>query len=87
MNQLYLDTARLLTYVAEGAPVDLRDAHDDTQCKNARAISQHKLTDVRTRIADLKRIETVLNGLVQECASTTAKTTRCPIIFALNNEG
>jgi MerR family mercuric resistance operon transcriptional regulator len=60
---------------------------DGTQCGEARAIAQHKLTDVQGRIADLKRIETVLNGLVHACASTTGKTTRCPIISALNTEG
>lgn len=60
---------------------------DGTQCEEARAIAEHKLSDVRQRIADLQRIDAVLNGLVQKCATAEADATRCPIISALNSGG
>ena len=60
---------------------------DGTQCEEARVIAEHKLTDVRERITDLKRIDAVLNGLVQRCATAENDATRCPIISALNSGG
>ncbi len=56
---------------------------DGTQCEDARTIAQHKLTDLRARIAELRQIEAVLDGLVRRCAATEGETTRCPIISAL----
>jgi MerR family mercuric resistance operon transcriptional regulator len=55
---------------------------DGTQCKEARAIAEHKLSDVRQRLGDLQRIETALSQLVDRCAASRGKVS-CPLIAAL----
>lgn len=55
---------------------------DGTQCAEARAIAEHKLADVRARLADLQRIETTLTQLVDRCATKRGKVC-CPLIAAL----
>lgn len=55
---------------------------DGTQCSEARAIAERKLTDVRARLADLQRIETTLAQLVDRCATRQGKVS-CPLIDAL----
>lgn len=55
---------------------------DGTQCKEARAIAEHKLADVRHRLGDLQRIETALAQLVHRCASRRGQVS-CPLIAAL----
>jgi MerR family mercuric resistance operon transcriptional regulator len=60
---------------------DLLGLDDGTQCQQARAQAQHKLADVRSRIADLTRIEAALADLVTRCASRRGRV-RCPLIDA-----
>lgn len=55
---------------------------DGTQCKEARAIAEHKLADVRKRLQDLQRIEAALAQLVDRCA-TRRGAVSCPLIDAL----
>lgn len=55
---------------------------DGTQCAEARVIAEHKLDDVRARLADLQRIETTLTQLVERCATKRGKVC-CPLIAAL----
>lgn len=55
---------------------------DGTQCKEARAIAEHKLADVRKRLQDLQRIEAALAQLVGRCASRRGQVS-CPLIEAL----
>ncbi|MBW8306693.1 MAG: Hg(II)-responsive transcriptional regulator [Thiobacillus sp.] len=55
---------------------------DGTQCKEARAIAEHKLADVRKRLQDLRRIEAALAQLVDRCASRRGQVS-CPLIAAL----
>jgi len=55
---------------------------DGTQCKEARAIAEHKLADVRQRLQDLQRIEAALAQLVDRCASRRGQVS-CPLIAAL----
>ena len=55
---------------------------DGTQCKEARAIAEHKLADVRKRLQDLQRIEAALAQLVDRCASRRGQVS-CPLIAAL----
>ena len=52
---------------------------DGTQCDEARAAAEHKLMDVRAKLADLRRMETALAQLVRRCAATTGRV-RCPLI-------
>jgi len=55
---------------------------DGTHCSEARAIAEHKLADVRQRLADLQRIETALTQLVDRCAARRGQVS-CPLIDAL----
>src|SRR5262245_25183937 len=40
---------------------------DGTHCDEARVLAEHKLADVRTKLADLRRIERVLAALERDC--------------------
>lgn len=62
---------------------DLLSLDDGTQCEQARERGRKKLDDVRTRIADLQRIEVALSDLVQRCESKRGRV-RCPLIDALH---
>ena len=55
---------------------------DGTHCSEARAIAEHKLADVRQRLADLQRMETALAQLVDRCTASRG-TVSCPLIEAL----
>jgi MerR family mercuric resistance operon transcriptional regulator len=55
---------------------------DGTHCDEARALAEHKLNDVRERLADLHHIETVLVQLIDDCC-TRSGTVSCPIIISL----
>lgn len=55
---------------------------DGTHCDEARAAAEHKLVDVRARLADLRRMETALAQLVRRCAASSGRV-RCPLIAAL----
>lgn len=56
---------------------------DGTHCDEARVLAEHKLEDVREKLADLHRIESVLARLIDDCC-TNPGTVSCPIITALN---
>lgn len=55
---------------------------DGTHCREARALGQHKLDDVREKLADLHRIESVLSCLVKDCGNARGRVS-CPLISAL----
>lgn len=55
---------------------------DGGHCEDARAMAEDKLVGVRARIADLRRIESVLEALVGECRAASGHV-RCPLIGAL----
>jgi len=83
------DLARLLFIKAAqriGFTLDeisqLLQLDDGSHCKKARSIAEHKLADVRDRLADLQRIESALAQLVQRCANSRSKVS-CPLIAAL----
>ena len=61
---------------------DLLKLDDGTHCTDARAQAERKLTDIRARLADLRRIESALQGLVERCAAVTGQV-QCPLIAAL----
>ena len=60
----------------------LLQLEDGTHCSQARTIAEHKLTDVRHRLEDLRRIETALAQLVKRCAAGRGTVT-CPLIASL----
>lgn len=55
---------------------------DGTQCGEARKLAEHKLEDIRVKLADLRRIESVLDRLVARCRSARGSV-KCPIIASL----
>jgi len=55
---------------------------DGTHCDEAREQAERKLADVRTKLADLRRIEIALTALVEQCC-TARGAVRCPLIASL----
>jgi MerR family transcriptional regulator, mercuric resistance operon regulatory protein len=68
-----LDEVRALLGLASGG---------QASCAEARALASAHLHDVRTRIADLKRMERVLAAAVKACDA--GDNTECPLIDSLN---
>lgn len=60
----------------------LLSLHDGRTCSSARRIAQHKLDEVRERIATLQALQDVLEGLVTQCALSNSRVS-CPIIESL----
>lgn len=58
---------------------------DGTHCDEARVAAEEKLAGVRSKLADLRRIEAVLGELVEECCAATGNV-HCPLIDALLHE-
>ena len=57
---------------------------DGTHCGEARAQAQHKLIDVRAKLADLHGMEAALADLVDRCGAARGKI-RCPLIATLQD--
>lgn len=58
---------------------------DGAHCDEARHLAEQKLADVRGKLADLHRIESVLATLVRDCCATRG-TVSCPLIAALQEQ-
>lgn len=56
---------------------------DGTHCDEAREAAVQKLRDVRAKLADLQRMEIVLQQLVEQCRQLSG-TVRCPLIVGLH---
>ena len=56
---------------------------DETHCAEARVVAEQKLEDVRAKLDDLRRIESVLARLVDRCCASRGTIT-CPLIAALH---
>ena len=61
---------------------ELLKLEDGTHCDEARRLAEHKLMDVRQKLSDLARIESVLATLVAECRAVTGRV-NCPMIASL----
>ena len=55
---------------------------DGAHCDQARHLAEQKLVDVRSKLADLLRIESVLTTLIDDCCASHGKVS-CPLIAAL----
>ena len=55
---------------------------DGTHCTEARSLAEQKLVNVREKLADLQRIESVLGLLVKRCGSARGAVA-CPLIASL----
>ena len=56
---------------------------DGAHCDEARVLAEQKLGDVRGKLADLRRIESVLVQLVHDCCASHG-TVSCPLIVSLH---
>lgn len=61
---------------------ELLKLDDGTHCHEARELAEQKLTDVRDKLADLQRIESVLTQLIHACCASPKKVA-CPLIESL----
>ncbi|TBR75614.1 MAG: Hg(II)-responsive transcriptional regulator [Burkholderiaceae bacterium] len=58
---------------------------DGTHCAEASHLAEHKLQDVREKMADLARMETVLSELVCACHAHKGNVS-CPLIASLQGD-
>lgn len=79
----FIKTAKRLGFSLDDIGGLLRLA-DGTRCAEARVLAQHKLEEVRARLADLARLEAVLTGLVDACIR--GSDCGCPLIEALQSQ-
>ena len=77
----FIKSAQRLGFTLDEIGLLLR-LDDGTDCAEARAIAERKLTDVRARLKDLRRIEAALKGLVEACQAPESKVS-CPLIASL----
>ena len=61
---------------------ELLKLEDGARCSEARQLAEQKLVDVRQRLTDLQRIESVLAGLVARCSAVRGRV-NCPLIASL----
>lgn len=64
---------------------ELLRLEDGTHCDEASSLAEHKLEDVRKKLADLTRMEAVLSQLVRACHARKGNVS-CPLIASLQGE-
>src|SRR3546814_2646723 len=64
---------------------DLLRLEDGTHCEEARRIAEHKLQEIREKLADLQRIEAALDQLVARCGSVD-NAVKCQLISSLQRD-
>ncbi|WP_311968231.1 MerR family DNA-binding protein [Bradyrhizobium archetypum] len=55
---------------------------EKASCREVREIAAHHLDDIRTKIADLRKLEHLLTKTVAQCTGTAAP--RCPVLDILD---
>lgn len=80
----FVKAAQRLGFSLEEVGTLLR-LQDGTHCRKAQALATDKLSDVRARLADLRRIEAALAAMIDACGSAPARVS-CPLIAALQSE-
>jgi MerR family mercuric resistance operon transcriptional regulator len=83
----FIRRARDLGFTLGEVRVLLRFADDarECTCAEARDLATGHLADVRTKIADLRRMERALSGMIARCVE--GGTPDCPLIEALFSSG
>ncbi|TCT07053.1 Hg(II)-responsive transcriptional regulator [Paralcaligenes ureilyticus] len=64
---------------------ELLKLDDGAHCDEASLLAEHKLQDVREKMVDLSRMETVLSELVHACHARKGNVS-CPLIASLQGE-
>ncbi|UCH52520.1 MAG: Hg(II)-responsive transcriptional regulator [Pseudomonadota bacterium] len=77
----FIKTAQGLGFTLDEV-AELIKLDDGMRCTEAHDIAQHKLTSVRARLRDLRRMEQALARLVRRCAAQRGAI-RCPLIDTL----
>ena len=62
---------------------ELLKLEDGTHCRQASVLAEHKLKDVREKLADLHRMEAALAELLRACHSRRGNIS-CPLVAALH---
>lgn len=78
----FVKSAQRLGFTLEEIAGLLR-LEDGTHCDEARVMAEEKLEDVRAKLRDLRRIESMLKQLVADCCAAHGTVT-CPLIAALS---
>jgi MerR family mercuric resistance operon transcriptional regulator len=80
----FMKTAQRLGFTLDEVALLLK-LEDGAHCSDAAVIAQHKLVEVRSRLADLLRMEAVLAELVARCRTRRGNVS-CPLIASLRGE-
>lgn len=87
------DTERIcFIKAAQGLGFSLEDVEqllrleDGTHCGQARQLAERKLGEIRSKINDLRRIESTLDEMVSRCRAVRGKV-RCPLIASVHRAG
>ncbi|TAL90301.1 MAG: Hg(II)-responsive transcriptional regulator [Candidimonas sp.] len=80
----FVKSARRLGFSLDGI-AELLKLDDGAHCDEASLLAEHKLQDVREKIVDLSRMETVLSELVRACHARKGNLS-CPLIASLQGE-
>lgn len=80
----FVKSAQRLGFSLEGI-AGLLTLEDGAHCDEARVMAEQKLENVRAKLRDLRRIESVLKRLVADCSATHGTIT-CPLIAALHSQ-
>ncbi len=80
----FIRRARLLGFTLDEVRALLRfaDSVGARSCADAHALATKHLADVKAKLADLKKMEKVLRGMVASCADGTLP--ECPLIETLS---
>jgi len=80
----FIKAAQRLGFSLEGI-AGLLKLEDGTHCDDARELAEEKLGDIRAKLDQLQRIESVLTELVQKCRRRTGRIS-CPLIRSLQKD-
>lgn len=64
---------------------ELLRLEDGAHCKEASALAEAKLADIRRKLVELSRMEAALSGLVKACHVSRGKVS-CPLIAAFHGD-
>ncbi len=79
----FIKSAQRLGFSLDEVAV-LLQLEDGAHCDEARELGAAKLAQVRDKLADLQRIESVLAQLVKRCGAARGKVT-CPLIASIQD--
>nr|WP_311529515.1 Hg(II)-responsive transcriptional regulator [uncultured Ralstonia sp.] len=79
----FVKSAQRLGFSLDGV-ADLLRLEDGAHCSEASSLAEHKLNDIRAKLADLAGMESVLSQLVCACRASKGSVS-CPLIASLQH--